>query len=128
MSNNFINFGSWVNVYGFPLFWGSRQIFVMLFCFEEALFMCCKNFWNFPRRISFVNRSDILLVLKQSQCILMNPVIQDERGTSFKKLSYHYNALGVNGKRRHNENVKFFFTLLFSGKDISRKGKIFGKL
>ena len=60
--------------------------------------------------------------------MLMNPVIQDERGTSFKKLSYHYNALGVNGKRRHNENVKLFFTLLFSSKDISRKGKIFGKL
>ena len=67
MSNKFINFESWVNIYGLPLFWcSSWQIVVMLFCFEEALFMYSKNVWNFPRRISFVNRSDIFLWLNFS--------------------------------------------------------------
>ena len=57
MSSKFINFGSWVNIYGLPLFWYSWQIVVMLFCFEKALFMCSKNDSNVPRRIYFVNRS-----------------------------------------------------------------------
>ena len=55
MSNKFINFESWVNIYGLPLLWCSKQIIVMLFCFEEVLLMCSKNVWNFPRRISFAN-------------------------------------------------------------------------
>ena len=54
MSNKFINFESWLNIYGLPLFWCSWQIVVMLLCFEAALFICSKNVWNFPRRISFV--------------------------------------------------------------------------
>ena len=67
MSNKFINFGSCVNMYGLPLFWCSAwQIVVMLFCFEAALFMCSKSVWNFPRQISFGNRSDILLWLNFS--------------------------------------------------------------
>ena len=76
------------------------------FCFEAALFICCKRVWNFPRRIFFVNFSysascylfDCTIsccaghawLLKQSQGILMSPFIQDETATFFIILSYQY--------------------------------------
>ena len=66
MWNKFINFRPRVNMYGLPLFWYSWQFVVMLFCFENALSICSKNVWNFPRQISFVNRWDILLQLNFS--------------------------------------------------------------
>ena len=63
MSNKFINFRSWENIYGLPLFWWSWQIIAVLFYFEVLLFMCYKIVRNFPRQISFVKRSSILLWL-----------------------------------------------------------------
>ena len=67
MWNKFINFESWVNIYGLPLFWcRSWKIVVMLFCFEAVIFMYSRNVSNFPRPISFANRSDILLGLNFS--------------------------------------------------------------
>ena len=71
----------------------------MLFCFKAALFICSKNFLNFPRPISFVNRSVVLLWPNFSYStsshlflLLVFPitVIYHEIATFSIKLSYQY--------------------------------------